>query len=174
MSKLDTKAIRKTWDTNKDTIQGVCDDDMCDLAWLFNFMHDKFPALLDEMDFLNRRVVKDDSLLQMNDNLQADNSRLRATLEGLRSQAPPCGPTCYHHQTHPCEDCGRISGYLPVVLKDAENKRLRAEIQRTIDDFLGQCGPCGHHSFHEGCDLCRWQKALKEQPQQTEQENNHG
>lgn len=39
----------------------------------------------------------------------------------LKSQQPPCHRTCYHHQTHPCERCGRINGYLPSVwqaLKD--------------------------------------------------------
>ena len=34
-------------------------------------------------------------------------------LKKLKSQYPPCSPMCYHHQTHPCEKCGRINGYLP-------------------------------------------------------------
>lgn len=35
-------------------------------------------------------------------------------IERLRSQKPPCSNHCYHHQTHPCEKCGRISGFIPL------------------------------------------------------------
>jgi len=35
--------------------------------------------------------------------------------ERFKSQQPPCCAECYHHQTHPCEKCGRINGYPPSV-----------------------------------------------------------
>ncbi len=41
----------------------------------------------------------------------------------LKSQDMPCSAACFHHQTHPCEHCGRINGYLPSVweaLKEAK------------------------------------------------------
>lgn len=37
--------------------------------------------------------------------------------KNLKSQKEPCEYTCYHHQTHPCEKCGRINGYLPSIWK---------------------------------------------------------
>ena len=40
---------------------------------------------------------------------------LEAEIVDLKSQKPPCSANCYHHQTHPCENCGRINGYLPSV-----------------------------------------------------------
>jgi len=48
-------------------------------------------------------------------NLTEQLAAAQAELELLRSQKPPCNKNCYHHQTHPCEDCGRINGYLPSV-----------------------------------------------------------
>jgi hypothetical protein len=32
--------------------------------------------------------------------------------EKLRTR-PPCSQGCYSHQSHPCENCGRISGKIP-------------------------------------------------------------
>ncbi len=44
-----------------------------------------------------------------------ENRRLQEENNQLISQSTPCSRTCYHHQTHPCENCGRINGYLPSV-----------------------------------------------------------
>jgi ribosomal protein L37E len=58
----------------------------------------------------------------------------------LKSQKPPCGANCYHHQTHPCEKCGRISGYLPVVWKDklvAQNSERITKLKGQVADLDG-------------------------------------
>ncbi len=41
--------------------------------------------------------------------------QLEAENKNLKSQQQPCSKNCFHHQTHPCEECGRINGYLPSV-----------------------------------------------------------
>lgn len=33
--------------------------------------------------------------------------------EILKCKSPCSHPGCYSHQSHPCEICGRISGFLP-------------------------------------------------------------
>lgn len=53
---------------------------------------------------------------------------LKKELAELTKQREPCSPGCYHHQTHPCEGCGRISGYLPNVSWMAKNARLEAQL----------------------------------------------
>jgi len=34
-------------------------------------------------------------------------------LEDKLHPTPPCSQGCYSHQSHPCENCGRISGRIP-------------------------------------------------------------
>ena len=66
---------------------------------------------------------------------QDDTSALLAEIDRLTSQKPPCSPNCYHHQTHPCEQCGRIGGYLPVVLRDKDVERLREALEKMFNEF---------------------------------------
>lgn len=52
------------------------------------------------------------------------NKSYHKTLSEWRSQQPPCSATCYHHQTHPCENCGLINGYPPKIWQES---KLEAE-----------------------------------------------
>lgn len=54
---------------------------------------------------------------------------LKAENKELKSQRPPCSATCYHHQTHPCERCGRINGYLPKVWQNKQQAERIKELE---------------------------------------------
>lgn len=70
------------------------------------------------------RLSEKELALAQKVNLQAE------IIRSHESQRPPCSPGCYHHQTHPCEKCGRISGYSPVVFNFRIVQELKSEIER--------------------------------------------
>ena len=50
---------------------------------------------------------------------------LEAENAALKSQRSPCSQACYHHQTHPCEECGaRETEKLFSVFKDGMNAMI--------------------------------------------------
>ncbi len=82
-----------------------------------------------------------------------------ARIREAEGQKPPCSPHCYHHQTHPCEKCGRISGYLPIVLRQAENIRLRKALAR-YGRHTPACKHIMEHNKNINCS-CGYGKAMK-------------
>jgi hypothetical protein len=62
-----------------------------------------------------------------------ENNILVTENKELKSQRQPCSASCYHHQSHPCEKCGRINGYLPKVWQE---KELQAKLETMSDAIM--------------------------------------
>lgn len=97
--------------------------------------------------------------------LEAENKRLMKRLEGLGSQHTPCGPTCFHHITHPCEDCGRIFGYLPAVWEELSGKAERDRLKNQLVKYGNHERDCAVFTPHAEivpC-TCGFEQALSRQ-----------
>lgn len=87
-------------------------------------------SIMDDLDKTNIKCCGLLSELRIseaeNKELSEEIVQLIAANELLKEQQPPCSSTCYHHQTHPCEQCGKINGY-PLVWK---NNQFKAQLDK--------------------------------------------
>jgi len=80
-------------------------------------------------------AIKDPDVSNIVDDVRNYIERLEADLKDLQSQRPPCSHTCYHHQTHPCEKCGRINGYLPAIWAKYQQAERIEQLEKIIEQL---------------------------------------